>query len=309
MMDVLSDVLGTARLHGTVYGSLELANPWGLSAGPRDQFIFHIIARGRAWFEVADSAPIHVSAGDVLLLAPRKPHSLRDALDSKLMPIERAIGERIADPRPPTGDPGVTQIVCGAFTVDDEALLSALPAVIHTHELASDAGPWLAQTAKLLAFESCGDLPGGATIASRVCDALFVYVIRSVLAKSDAVVDASWLRALVTPKIGDALRLVHGAPSKEWSVAELAQRVGMSRSAFAERFTEVVGQSPMQYVIGWRVRKAASILRGGDAGLAEVAAQVGYQSEVAFAKAFKREMGVAPGAYRKTAQAAQVAAR
>jgi AraC-like DNA-binding protein len=277
-----------------VFGSLELAAPWGIAAAPRDQFIFHIVARGRCWLEV-DKRSIHVSTGDVIVLAPRKAHALRDSPDSKVLPFERVF----AMPRASQHDPAMTQIVCGGFRVDDDALLAALPTVIHTHELASDAGPWLAQTAKLLAFESCSELPGSATVASRVCDALFVYVIRSVLAKLPEQ-QASWLRALVTPKIGDALRLVHDDPSREWSVAELAQRVGMSRSTFAERFTDVVGISPMQYVINWRVRKAASLLRGGDAGLAEIAARVGYQSEVAFAKAFKRAMGVAPGAYRRS---------
>ena len=299
-MDVLSDVLGTVRLHGRVFGSLELAAPWGVAAAPRDQFIFHIIARGHGYFE-AGSAPVYVSAGDVLLLGPHRPHTLRDSLKSKTEPFERVF----AKPRAHENDPGSTQIVCGGFSVDDAALLEALPPVIHTHELASDAGPWLAQTVKLLAYEACAEHPGGATVTSRICDALFVYVIRSVLAKLPAH-EASWLRALVTPKIGDALRLIHEDPRHEWTVVELAQRVAMSRSAFAEKFAEVVGQSPMQYVIAWRVRKAASLLRGGDTGVAEVASRVGYQSQVAFAKAFKRAMGVAPGAYRRS-QASMVA--
>ena len=293
-VDVLSDVLGTVRLAGQVFGSLELAPPWGISAPPRDGFTFHIISRGRCWLETGGLAPTHVSSGDVLLLAPRRAHVLRDELDSPVVPFMQAFAQR----RDGARDPGATQLVCGGFRVDDEALLAALPTVIHTHELASDAGPWLAQTVKLLAFEACSELPGGSTVASRVCDALFVYVIRSVLAKlPDA--RASWLRALVTPKIGDALRLIHAEPAKEWTVAELAQKVAMSRSAFAERFAAVVGDSPMQYLMKWRVQKAASLLRTGDAGIAEVASRVGYQSEVAFAKAFKRAMGTSPGAYRR----------
>ena len=293
-MDVLADVLETVRLQGAVFGSLDLSPPWGLAAAPRDQFIFHIVARGQCWFEVEGGAPVHVSTGDVLVLAPRRAHVLRDAPGSPAVPFEQVVASMRPNP-----DPGAMQLVCGGFRVDDNGLLDALPPVIHTHELATEAGPWLAQTVKLLAFESAHDHPGAATVVARVVDALFVYVIRSVLAKLPER-EASWLRGLVTPKIGDALRLIHRDPAKEWTLASLAREVGMSRSAFAERFAEAVGQSPMQYLIHWRVQKAASLLRSGDDGVDAIAARVGYQSGVAFAKAFKRSMGKSPGAYRKT---------
>jgi AraC-like DNA-binding protein len=295
--DVLSDVLGTVRLHGTVFGSLDLVAPWGMSATPRDLFIFHIVARGECWFEADGSEPAHASTGDVLLLAPRRAHTLRDAPGSRVRPFEQVVAANR-----PLDDPRAMQLVCGGFQVDDDTLLRALPPVIHTHELASDAGSWLAQTVRLLVYEASHGHPGAATVVSRVCDALFVYVIRSALAKLPPG-NASWLHALVTPRIGDALRLMHGEPSKEWSVGELAQRVGMSRSAFAQQFAAVVGDTPMQYLIQWRVRKAASLLRGGDTAIAEVAERVGYQSDVAFAKAFKRAMGVTPGAFRRAAAA------
>ena len=296
-MDVLSDVLGTAQLRGRVFGSLELNPPWGIRASPRDFFTFHILARGRCWLEVDDRTNIHVSTGDVLVLAPRKAHVLRDAPKSKARPIEELIAAGDFAPRGDT-DPSATQVVCGAFRVDDDALLASLPTVIHTHELASDAGPWLASTVRLLAYESTSERPGSATVVNRMCDALFVYVIRSVLAKLPAD-HASWLRAMVTPKIGDALRLIHADPRAEWSVAALAAKVAMSRSAFAERFAEVVGETPMQYVTRWRLYKAASMLRTGEAGIAEIASRVGYQSNVAFTKAFKRSMGTTPGEYRR----------
>jgi AraC-like DNA-binding protein len=301
MVDVLSDVLGTVRLAGRVYGSLELAAPWGIHAGPRPQFVFHIVARGRCLFEMDGRPAIEVSTGDVLLLSPERAHVLRDSATSPTRAIEEIIMAGTYFGR--SADPGATQIVCGAFGVDDTSLLSALPPVIHTHELASDAGPWLAQTAKLLAFESTGGHPGASTVATRVCDALFVYVIRSVLARLPAE-EASWLRALVTPKIGEALELIHGDPATEWSVAMLAAKVGLSRSAFAERFASVVGETPIQYLIRWRARKAASLLRAGERSIGEIASVVGYQSEVAFAKAFKRAMGIAPGAYRSQSRRA-----
>jgi AraC-like DNA-binding protein len=309
-MDVLSDVLGTLRLQSTVFASAELAPPWGIQAGPREHFAFHIVPRGHCWLEVDDGrAPVQVNAGDVVVLARGHGHTLRDSLASPARPIEELLAAGAFGPASYGGATlrargGTTQIVCGCFRFDDlrgDLLLSALPTVIHTHEMASDVGPWLAHTVRLLAYESSGERPGAETVVSRLCDALFVYVIRAVLAglQDD---DASWLRALVAPQVGKALRLIHESPGEPWSVARLAARVGMSRSAFAERFARVVGESPMQYVMRWRLRKAATLLRAGDTGIAEVAARVGYESEAAFGKAFKRAMGVAPGAYRRSSR-------
>jgi AraC-like DNA-binding protein len=205
----------------------------------------------------------------------------------------------------PAGSSNVeTHLVCGCFRFEATAnnvLLSALPAVIHTRDVGSDAGLWLAQTIKLLAFESHVEQPGASTVTQRLCDALFVFILRSHLAALPPE-KASWLRALVDPQIGVALRSIHEAPGEPWTVAKLASRVGMSRSAFALRFAEHVGETPMQYLIRWRVQKAAGIMRApGAAALTAIAAEVGYGSEAAFNKAFKRLIGIAPGAYRQGA--------
>lgn len=308
-MDVLSDVLDTIRLQGTVFGGAELTPPWGIRAAPRDIFAFHVVARGSGWLEVADRAPVRVGAGDVIVLARGHGHVLRDALDSPVRPLHELLAEGIFG-RPPRGVPGGTHLLCGGFRFEDprrDVLLAALPPVIHTHELASDVGPWLSQTVKLLAHEAGREHPGSETVVGRLCDALFVYVIRSVLERLPEG-EASWLRGLVDPQIGAALRLVHERPDEPWSVALLASRLAMSRSAFAEKFTRIMGESPMQYVTRWRIEKAAGLLRG-DAGLGEIAARVGYESDAAFNKAFKRSMGVTPGAYRRTLRGDAVVAR
>jgi AraC-like DNA-binding protein len=299
-MDVLSDVLDTVRLEGRVFGAVELAPPWGLAAAPRDVFVFHVVVRGNAWLEVDGGEPVPVGAGDVVLLARGLAHTLRDTPTSPTEPLEQWIrsGRFAVAPR---GLPGTTHLLCGGFRFEDprrDVLLAALPPVVHTHELASDVGPWLAHTVKLLAHEAGRDHPGGETVVGRLCEALFVYVIRSVLERMPDR-DASWLRGLADPHVGRALRLLHAEPSAPWTVADLAAKVGMSRSAFAERFTAVVGESPMQYLVRWRIEKAAGLLRAGETGLAEIAARVGYESDAAFSKAFKRSMGVAPGAYRR----------
>ena len=294
-MDVLSDVLETVRLRGKVFGSVELQPPWGMRAVANDFFGFHVMVRGRGYLE-AEGKSLPVSAGDVMVLGRGCVHTLKDTPRSKAKTIQQMLEEGMFRDRP-RGQEGSALLVCGAFMFDDlrgDQLLASLPAVIHTHEL--DAGPWLAQTVRQLAYESVEARPGSETVIGRLCDALFVYVIRSVLAK---VSDASVLAGLTAPQIGAALRLIHQQPAESWTVASLAEQVGMSRSAFAEKFTSVVGESPMEYVTRWRLQKAASLLRAGDVALAEVAARVGYQSDAAFNKAFKRLMGVTPGAYRR----------
>jgi AraC-like DNA-binding protein len=303
-MDVLSDVLGTLRLQSQVFASTELEPPWGMRAAPRDHFAFHIVARGSCGLDVDGGAPTPVSGGDVVVLSRGHAHALRDAPRSRARPIEELLASG-AFSKPVRGAPGSTHIVCGCFRFDDlrsSALLAALPTVIHTHEMASAHGPWLAQTVKLLAWESARNHPGAETVISRLCDALFVYVIRSVLEQVPEG-STSWLRALTEPQVSTALRLMHENPAEPWSVASLAGRVGMSCSAFADKFTRTVGESPMQYLIRWRLEKAAGMLRGGEVGLDQVAARVGYDSAAAFNKAFKRSMGVTPGAYRKRAVA------
>ena len=308
-MDVLSDVLDTVRLRGRVYGSVELEPPWGMRAVSQDFFGFHIMVRGRGLLE-ADGKVLPVGAGDVMVLGRGLVHTLKDAPRSRAKSIQEMLAGGMFAERP-RGREGSTLLVCGAFEFDDlrgDVLLSSLPTVVHTHELRDAAGPWLAQTVRLLAHEACGGAPGADMVVSRLCDALFVYIVRSVLERlPDA--RSSLMRALVAPQVSVALRLIHAQPAEAWTVASLAERVGMSRSAFADRFMRVVGESPMAYLTRWRLQKAASLLRGGDAGLAEVAAQVGYDSDAAFNKAFKRVLGVAPGAYRRASSAATQSSR
>lgn len=300
-MDVLSDVLQTFRLRSSVFAMTELAAPWGMSTAGIPQSIFHIILRGTGWLEVDGARATQVDAGDVVLVAPRRPHTLRDSPRSRVRPIEQLLAEGAFAPgrKPPAGR-ATTQLMCGCFEVDDTGiamLLGALPPVIHLRDM-EHAGQWLEHTVKLMSYEAARERPGSETIVNRLCDALFVYVVRGVI-ESMTSADANWLRGLSDPKIGAALRLMHDRPADRWSVAALAGTVGLSRSGFALRFAELVGESPMRYLTRWRVQKAVEMLRAGDPSLAEVAARVGYDSESSFHKAFKRTLGVAPSAHRR----------
>jgi AraC-like DNA-binding protein len=300
-MDVLSDILQTFRLRSSVFAMAELPAPWGMSTAGRDEAIFHVILRGVAWLEADGYPPAQVAAGDVVLVAPHRGHSLRDAKGSPVRPVEQLLAEGVFAPdrKPPAGV-STTQLMCGCFHVEDggaRMLLSALPALVHLRDV-PHVGPWLEHTVKLMSYEATRDRPGAETVVNRLCDALFVYVLRGVV-ETMASANASWLRGLADPHVGAAMRLIHERPADPWSVATLAAAVGLSRSGFALRFTELVGEPPMRYLTRWRLQKAAELLGEESHSIAEVAARAGYDSESSFHKAFKRTLGVAPGAYRR----------
>ncbi len=313
-MDVLSDMLSAVRLRSTVFAQTLLPAPWGIRAEGGDFFAFHVIVRGRGHLEVDGLAPVEVVAGEVVVVGPRQVHSLRDQPDTPTVDLNRMLaagafglatgattGALAGSAGVGDAGPNATHLICGCFQFEDmrhNLLMSALPTMIHTRELASEVGPWLAQTIKLLEYESLSDQPGMATVVDRLCDAMFVYVLRSHLA-SVGNGESNWLRALVEPQIGVALQLLHDEPGRAWTVGTLAKSVAMSRSAFAARFKQVTGEAPMQYLARWRLQKAASMLRTGEFDIADVASRTGYESSAAFSKAFKRTMGLAPGAYRR----------
>ncbi len=306
-MDVLSDVLDMVRVADGMLFQTELVAPWGIRARPRQDLAFHVVTRGRCWLTVEGiDPPLAVDTGDVVVLAPFRGHTLRDAPGTPARDIEDLVaagtfiqvGDRATVPEPTSGS---TELVCGWIRLSDprsEVLLSALPAVLHAGDMGGDVGPWLAQTVRMLSYESHARRPGMSTVVNRLCEALFVYVLRSHLASLPAE-QPSWLRALVEPQIGEALQLMHDDPGAPWSVEKLAANVGLSRSAFSARFTMTVGQAPMQYLARWRLRKASALLRDGNCDLTTIARRTGYGSSAAFSKAFAREHAMAPGAFRR----------
>jgi AraC-like DNA-binding protein len=303
-MDVLSDVLDTVRLRSTAFGQAYLPAPWGLRAEATSHYAFHVFVRGRCWLEVEGRKPVEIEAGDVVVVSPGRSHVLRDSPKTPARPLSEWIAAGVFAPgaRPPPDDRRPqTQVVCGCFrfeTAAREVMAAALPPVLHNRDLSSEAGLWLAHTIKLLERETRGDQPGAATVMERLCDALFVYILRTHLASLPPD-KASWLRAMMDPHVGAAMRLIHETPADAWTVQKLAARVGMSRSAFASRFATVAGETPLQYLLRWRAQKAAVMLRASTDAITEIASRVGYASEAAFNKAFKRMIGQAPGAYRQ----------
>jgi transcriptional regulator GlxA family with amidase domain len=192
-------------------------------------------------------------------------------------------------------------LVCGGFHFEDRAthpLLAALPSIIHLRGRSRSVASWVRMTLDFLRRESDAARPGADTVISRLADVLFIEALRAHLASPEA--KASGLAvALRDPRIGHCLALVHRDPQLDWDVARLAHEAGMSRTAFAVRFRELVGESPLRYATRCRMSHAAALLCGSDAPIAQIAERVGYDSEVGFGRAFKRHTGSSPAAYRR----------
>src|SRR5207253_4752553 len=196
-----------------------------------------------------------------------------------------------------------TALICGSFRFEGSRthpLLSVLPPLIHIQGdggASSRTTEWLSTTLRFLAAEARHPRPGAETLISRLTDVVFVQALRAWIESQPEGV-GGWLGALRDRQIAAALGQIHRQPERDWSVARLASTVGMSRSSFAARFTALVGEAPLAYLTRWRMHLAGELLRGRDLSVSEIAGRVGYESEAAFSKAFKREAGISPGAYR-----------
>jgi AraC-like DNA-binding protein len=309
-VDVIGEILEAVHLRTAIFGKLELGAPWRLRIPERDYLSFYVVARGSAWLDIPTTQAhaaleIALSTGDAVLLPHGSAHELRDVDRSNAPPQSfdyAACPRALNAPAARLGGDGpVTSIIAGHFTLGSaprNALLASLPPAIHLPAGAVSASPQLAGLVPLILSESASPGAGGSIVLARLADLLLVHALR--LWISTAGKSACGLRAVADPAIGAALRLMHARPSESWTVERLASSVSMSRSAFAARFTELVGEPPLQYLARWRMTVAAQRLREDDgAAIADVAQAVGYANPVAFSKAFARMQGVGPGAFRR----------
>jgi AraC-like DNA-binding protein len=303
--DVLTGVLGTLRLEGRVYCRTEFSAPWSVEFPPGDFAHFHAVERGGGWFRLKGERRAHaIAAGDLVVVAHGQGHVLCDDPRTKPLPLERLAETAAPDARVLRhgGRGAETHMTCGSFRFADRGrnpILRLLPPVIRVRARDGSAGGWLEPTLALLAHEARHARQGSGTILTRLTDVIFVQAVRSWVEEQPAG-GAGWLGALRDPQVGAALGLIHREPERAWTVAGLAAEVGMSRSPFAAKFTELVGEPPLAYVTAWRMQVAAGLLRDG-LPVAEVAARVAYESEAAFSRAFKRWRGASPSAYRHVA--------
>jgi len=260
--------------------------------------------RGSCWLHIAGrKEPIALQGGDLVAFLHGDGHRLADRPGGKARPIEDIVAGQNLDHYGPVthgGDGMPATILCGYFEFDRDRrhpLVAALPPVILLRGTDGAEFAWLQTALNFMIHETKAARPGAEAVVNRLVGVLFIQMVRAHLAQSRA--PHGVLAAIADRQIGAALRLVHQAPQRPWTLASLAKGAGMSRSAFVARFGALVGRTPLQYLTFWRMERARALLAGADLGTAEIAERVGYRSEASFSKAFKKVVGVGPGAYRR----------
>jgi AraC-like DNA-binding protein len=306
-------------MHVAAFGQhrLEATAPWGLiqekhtgeEVTPSDQkrsstdlAHFAMLSRGNCWLSVEGLPdPVPLTGGDFFLLARGTSIVLRDSPQTRPKSSFREVAAKARNNIAYYGGGGApTTIVCGSFSFDRASLrpiTQLLPSFIL---IKSDQARTLAlhTTMQALSSEMAEQVPGSEVVATRLAEVLFIQVLRAHIA-SEPERSKGWLRAVFDPQVGTALRAIHDKVNRPWTVESLAEAAGMSRSAFAARFKEILGQTPLDYVTEWRMQKAMQLLHQRDKKLIDVARSVGYESDAAFSKAFKRVVGANPGEYLK----------
>jgi AraC-like DNA-binding protein len=312
-VDVLTDLMQLVRLRSHVYGRVELTAPWGMRCDPSDRSGFFIVSRGNCWLELdGEKNQIPLAGGDFVFFPKGGGHILRDAPNTPAVPVAEILKAHDCTNGGVLrygGNGAPVSLICGCFAFEDggrNPLVECLPPMIHVKADSSQSVRWLEATLQFVASETASTLPGADTVSSRLADILFVHAVRAHLVTSEC--KRGLLNALTDPEIGAALRLIHERTGDVWTVEALAKAVAMSRSAFAARFTELVGQSPLRYITSLRVQKASQMLLQGTK-ISVIAQAVGYETEAAFGKAFKRYLGTTPGDFRRAAGVSLVSNR
>ncbi|MFL6085581.1 MAG: AraC family transcriptional regulator [Mycobacterium sp.] len=296
-MDVLSDVIASVRTGRPHSSRTTRRAPWGSWFHASSAAGFHVMLAGRGWLLPQDGDPIPLGAGDVVFAARGVAHGLADNPSTPMEPSNPVLLNEIA---PSEAEEHASAVMlCGAYTMDgarSHPLLDELPGIIHLPARLGHTAP-LRSAIDLLAAEMEYPRPGTDAVVPALLDTLLLFLLRAWHEEHPA---TGWAQTLSDPEIGAALRAIHDDLARPWTVEDLGKVAGLSRAAFAKRFTTLVGRPPLAYLTWWRLTTAARLLTIEDAPLATIAKQVGYASEYAFANAFKREYKVAPGRYRSS---------
>ena len=300
---VLDDVLRDLRLTGIAYGKCALAGPWGLYFADDGVSRFHFVVHGRAWLSGEDGEAVALKAGDFVLVRPGQAHSVLSAPGARAVPVEELdfdnVAERLFALKSAPDAPDAV-LFCGkmAFAASSLGPLLALMPAFMTVCCATAVDPVVQTLLDAMADEIADDKPGSGAMMTRLADLVVVRMVRAWAMRACGDV-AGWQAAVREPRLGKALASVHKKPGGTWTVEAMAAEAGMSRSVFAERFTEAMGEAPLQYVTGLRMKLAEEFLRDGRLSVSAVAGKLGYESEASFSRAFKRVTGKSPGGLRK----------
>lgn len=316
--DPLSDVLKTVRLTGAVFFEIAGQGPWAVASPPSELILpkilpgadhliaYHVVTAGRCFATAAGGQPMPLEAGEVVVFTHCQPHFMSSEPGLRADPPAADVLEVAAAGRKPFGincgdGPASARLVCGYFACDARPfnpLLDSLPPMFKAGDAHDGSAGRIADFIRIAVAEAAGSHAGRDSVLTRLSELMFVEVLRRHLAALPAE-QAGWLAGLRDPMIARALSLLHGKPAHNWTIEELGRQAGLSRSVLAERFMQLVGLPPMQYLAKWRMQIASELLAGSNANIARIAAAVGYGSEESFSRAFKKMVGTAPSDWRQ----------
>ena len=319
--DTLSDVLRAVRLTGAVFIDVDVTVPWATFAPKSHHLIplimpdaqhlvsYHLVTEGRCYAVQAGHDPVALETGDMIVFPHGDHHTLASEASLRAPGSFDMTDVDLSSQRPwkiVGGGNGSDRIklVCGFLGCDlrpFNPLLAALPARIHCSGKSPDCSARLSQFYQMAVMESHGQRIGGESILAKLSELLFIELIRMYL-ESLPQEQTGWLAGLRDRHVGQTLSLMHAQPAKDWTLEMLSNEVGLSRSALADRFTAFVGLPPMQYLARWRMQIASGMLMAGQSNIAKIAVDVGYESEAAFSRAFKKAVGMPPAAWRESRQ-------
>lgn len=322
-MDALSETLRVVRLIGAIFIRARFTAPWCyqspradsiahiLEPGAERIVIFHLITEGECFVEREGAPPLRLAAGDVVLFPQGDAH--RMASEPGLAPAQGSRLDHVLARRPREvafgGGGTMTRLVCGYMACDTRLarmLFAGLPPVVRVNVRGSNAGTWLEASVRYALAEARSPRPGGSGVLAKLAEVLFIEVLRLYM-NEQSPGRTGWLAGVGDRVVGAALTALHKRPAHAWTLEELAREAGTSRSVLAERFQALVGTSAMQYLTQWRMMLAANLLCHTNAPLARIAEDVGYQTDTAFSRAFRREFGAPPAAWRRSRTVRQTA--
>jgi AraC-like DNA-binding protein len=302
-MDALADILKTIRLHTSTYFCSDFNSPWGMQVEPSSNGIFHVMVEGSGWLQASNHAkPTRLEQGDIVAFPTGGAHWISDEIDTAKLHEKEAVERIIKGDNPFYIDqlPTLNTLLCGAFDYDtsiNHPFLKALPCFIHIKASNYPELEWLRSLVQIVAVESKQASPGSSIVVDRLTEVLFIQLLRVYMQEHHQ--EDGYLIALNDHKIGKVLNLIHNEVDTIWTVNTLADEAALSRSAFTERFTKLVGESPKTYLMNWRMQKAKLLLRDNKLIMQDIAEISGYASEASFSKAFKHMFDTSPGAYRR----------
>ncbi|MEM9330224.1 MAG: AraC family transcriptional regulator [Pseudomonadota bacterium] len=311
-MDLISDILSRLQMVGTLYFRTSFTAPWSIGVPSFENVArFHFVHKGRCLVRVKRSkAPVILEQGDLIIITKGAAHTLFCDLQTEV-PVTML--DQVVEQSGFTGSGALvygelgadheTQLVCGHFAFADDAknlLIDSLPSHIHIRNYGEAAGNWMENTLKLIGTEAGREKMGGDLIAMKMSEIIFVQALRAYIQSTGS--DKPVLAGFADPKLSRALAAIHKEPGKSWTLESLSEIAGMSRTTFSNRFSELMTVTPLSYITDWRMQIARQLLSETETPIIQIAKEVGYQSEAAFSRVFKKYANAAPASYRRAAR-------